>query len=71
MQSFDEYVKEMIDKGYIAKDGKPLKCYHCESTNFDEKEYYLDGRFIVIEKVVTCKDCNIKVGQWSYGTWEI
>lgn len=69
MSEIEQYVKEQIEKGYTNSEGAPLKCPHCESTDFDEKAWF--EWHVVCEKEVTCKSCGNIIGSWQYGRWEV
>lgn len=68
-ETFEEYVQQLTDAGYIAENGTPLKCQHCDSKRFDEKTYR-EGPYAV-EIEVFCKDCSRRVGHWAYGIWDV
>lgn len=59
----------MVMRGYYAKDGKPLKCYKCKSSNhiIIDNQFY-DGYYLC-EYACKCSKCNIQLGYWSYGGW--
>lgn len=66
---FSEYIKDLIDNGYILNDGTPLKCIHCESNDikFDHKSH-IQG--VVTEIEVTCNSCKNNTGNYYCGIWE-
>lgn len=75
-QTFEEYIEEMINEGYIAKDGTPLKCWNCKGTNFTEFGHdYLDYCYGVgvglLEYQLKCDECGKNVGYWVAGHWEV
>lgn len=58
--------------GYIDKDGEPLKCYYCKSTDLEECNHdYLDETYhgTVLEFDCRCKKCGKITGHWAYGHW--
>lgn len=67
---YQEYMKQLVDDGYINIDGKPLKCIDCESIDLHFNYYnHIQGNPCECE--VICNTCNHVTGIWSYGTWEI
>lgn len=64
------YIWRDIKKGYIDKDGTPLKCFKCESKELEEYGQYYEEHYC-IEYGVKCKDCGQKLGYWAYGSWEM
>lgn len=69
-KSTEEYVKDMVDNGFMSEDGEPLKCFKCESTeledaNIDRIEYG------ILEYDMRCKGCKTIVGHWAYGNWTL
>lgn len=67
--NIDEYISERINSGFIAKDGKPLKC-ECGCIDFtDFDEYFCQyGREEYAQK---CNRCGKTVGRWAFGYWQI
>lgn len=64
------HLKYMKSKGYILKDGTPIKCPYCKSSvledfNVDIMEY------IVLEYDTRCAKCGKILGHWSYGHWNL
>jgi hypothetical protein len=67
---FRYYIWRDIKKGYIAENGKPLKCYKCDSKDLEEYGHYYEEHWC-IEYGVKCKHCGQKLGYWAYGRWEM
>jgi hypothetical protein len=75
-ESFEDYINHMINEGFIAEDGTPLKCHHCEGKEFTEYEHdYLDHCYGVgvglLEYKLKCNNCDKNVGYWVAGHWEV
>ncbi|HHT98029.1 MAG TPA: hypothetical protein GXZ90_09085 [Clostridiales bacterium] len=70
MDRMHEYHNKLEDEGYIAEDGEPLKCQHCNNKSFVEKDSYFEcvGR---VEYTLVCDKCNEFAGHWAYGYWQI
>jgi hypothetical protein len=67
---FRYYIWRDIKKGYIDKNGAPLKCFKCNSKEmYEYSEYYEDH--LLVEYGVKCKHCGEKLGYWAYGSWEM
>lgn len=64
------YIWLDVKRGYIAKDGTPLKCYKCNSTNLENYNKYYEEHWC-IEYSVKCKEYGTKLGHWAYGNWEV
>lgn len=69
-EDMQKYIDELIEQGYIAEDGTPLKC-KCGNTDFETKNSYGDGNNIVEEMDIYCKECGNLVGHWAYGAWDM
>ncbi|MDP1513101.1 hypothetical protein Q8I65_23355 [Paenibacillus ottowii] len=67
--TLEEYINRQIADGYIAENGYPLKCHHCDSTKINIEDFY--DEHVVVEKEATCVDCGGRVGYWGYGNWEV
>ncbi|SDX05008.1 hypothetical protein [Paenibacillus sp. PDC88] len=70
-ETFGEYFERMISEGYIEEDGTPLKCPHCESADVEERNHLYEDYICLLEYQMFCKPCNVSIGQWSYGSWEV
>lgn len=75
-ETFEDYINHMINEGFIAEDGTPLKCIHCEEKEFTEYDHdYLDycyGHGVnLLEYKLKCNKCGKNVGYWVTGRWEI
>lgn len=71
METFKEYIEEQIKQGYLSeKDLAPLKCYHCGSTNLEDKNHSYENLGCVAYDRY-CTDCNKLASTWSYGAWDI
>lgn len=68
--SIEEELGQLIEEGYIALDGYPLKCVHCDSKNLKE-EIRDKIDYTVCETEMICLDCGKSTGYWSYGYWMI
>lgn len=68
-EKHEEHIKSLIADGYIAKDGEPLKCIHCESKELEEKLYYEEHW--IVERDIACKKCGKPLGNWAYGHWGV
>ncbi len=68
MSSMDIRISELIEHGYIKRNGTPLKCVHCDSSNLITGEEYW-GETGIEEYETICNDCKKLVGLWSYGRW--
>ena len=68
-KSFEQFLKEEIEAGYMSENGSPIKC-HCGCTDFKEVDKYHENGHVV-EYALECKneDCLKIVGRWSYGSW--
>lgn len=69
MTDMEKYIREQIDCGYIAENGTPLKCQFCDSKELETFHNHEDH--ILVEKLVYCKSCNERVGDWNYGSWSV
>jgi hypothetical protein len=66
----EEFVKDMIEKGYFDSDCNPLKCHKCESDKMKTiNSCYEEG--FQVEFEVMCEECHTILGYWSYGGWVI
>ena len=65
----EDYIKQMVDNGFIKEDGTPLKC-QCGCTDFEQSGEYWEEHTI-IEYALNCKTCGERVGYWAYGYWDI
>jgi hypothetical protein len=69
--SYDEFREALVKDGYIAENGKPLKCTNCESKDFKRvNKYYEMDYSCVVEYTCVCKDCDHTLGVWAYGSWQ-
>lgn len=66
----EDYLKNMIQMGYIHSNGAPIKCIQCDSENLVDK-IIEKSEHGIMEFAVNCKDCNQENGRWSYGNWLI
>jgi len=57
-----------IKAGYVDSTGKPLKCWKCGYTEFEQFDTYMEEHWVV-EYSLKCKQCGSGVGHWAYGTW--
>ncbi|MCC0684397.1 hypothetical protein [Clostridioides sp. ZZV14-6345] len=73
VNSFDEYIKYLEQKGYIDSERHPVKCFYCGCKKIKiDNEEHLDGFMSpVCEYDAICKSCNKKIGHWAYGSWGI
>jgi len=70
-KTFEEYLKEQIEEGYIKEDGMPLKC-GCGCTEFKQvKQYYGEGWIEEYSLECTNEDCLKIVGHWAFGYWSV
>ena len=69
MSDMDKYVKQLVDDGFIAEDGTPIKC-SCGCTDFERVKEYYDTHSLV-EYQLQCARCNKIVGHWAYGYWQV
>lgn len=69
-ESFEDYILRMVEKGYIATDGQPLKCSFCDSSKLENRNEYYEESYI-IEYQVFCGTCDKQVGLWAYGNWQL
>ena len=70
-ETFEDYIKRQVDEGYIANDGRPIKCV-CGCTEFKQvDQYYGEGYIEEYSLECTNQDCLKIVGNWSYGYWQI
>lgn len=52
-----------------SKDGSPIRCYKCGSTDIESKiEDRIDH--IVCEESFHCGACQTRVGYWAYGYFD-
>lgn len=62
--------EQLIVEGYIEEDGTPIKCYHCEHTEFEIKDKcHIEG--LLCEYGVYCKKCGKLTAYWAYGNWAV
>ena len=69
-ESLDDYYKDLIDNGYIHKDGAPKKCINCDNTDFNKINIYKED-YYVVEFQMECSKCKTVNGHWGYGYWQI
>ena len=67
MEDMQEYLKKMVDEGYINEDGSPIKCV-CGETEFEMTDKYY-SHFGIEEYQLKCPSCGAKVGHWAFGNW--
>lgn len=69
--SFEEYLKQEIEAGFIDSNGTPLKC-KCGCKKFKKVNVYNEEGWEV-EYSLECKNesCYKIVGTWSYGNWQL
>lgn len=69
--SFEEYMKQQVEEGYISENGTPLKCL-CGCINFKQMNVYLSEHGIE-EYSLQCtnSECLKIVGHWAYGNWQV
>jgi hypothetical protein len=66
---FQYRLNRLIRKGYISDTYEPLKCINCNSTRLRWTDTdTLDN--IVLEKEVSCNDCNEVIAYWITGNWD-
>ena len=71
MQTFEDYIKQMVKDGYWAeRDLAPLKCHNCDSNSLEDKNHSFEDS-ICCSYERWCKDCGKFVNEWSYGHWDI
>lgn len=62
-------------RGYIDKNGTPIKCRICKSKEITETNHQFGGWNIpegcLTEYDVICKKCGAVCGHWEFGSWEI
>ena len=69
--SFEDYMKEQIEEGYIAENGTPLKCW-CGCTDFKQvKQYYCEHGIEEYSLQCTNIECLKIVGHWAFGNWQV
>ena len=68
-QDVEEYINELIQDGYIAEDGTPLKCV-CHCTDFKMEDMFRESIGLV-EYSLKCRKCGTTVGHWAYGNWQV
>ncbi len=70
LDSFEDYVKDMIDSGYLNSDLSPKKCLKCDCEDMEQANVdRLDGWRDVLEYDMKCSSCGSITGHWSYGYW--
>jgi hypothetical protein len=58
---------EAVDSGFITKEGLPLKCDACFSTEFESVTIdTISG--IVCEAEIICKNCKVSIAYCAYGS---
>lgn len=70
-ETFEEFLERMIAEGYMDGNCRPLKCHYCGSTDVEERNHMYEDFSFVVEYQMFCKSCNVSIGQWSYGHWEV
>ena len=65
-----EAMHYLYTRGFITNDGEPKRCVYCGSNNMEVYDKMYDNCYLV-EYSVRCKDCNNRLGTWSYGSWSI
>lgn len=70
INTFEEYIVELIKNGYISENGHPLKCMWCDSPNL-RSDNFSHFNHTVCEYDIVCNDCDEIVGHWAYGSWHI
>lgn len=68
--TYDKYIKMMIDEGYIDNNLEPIKCPYCDENDLEDRNKYYEGGYLV-ECQVYCKNCGKKVGHYAYGNWDL
>jgi hypothetical protein len=68
VEDFEEYMKQQIKDGYIAENGKPLKCQFCDSKDFKLDNIFREEGYVVKYSIV-CQYCGKTIGTWAYGGW--
>ena len=69
--SFEDYMKEQIEEGYISANGTPLKCW-CGCTDFKQvKQYYCEHGIEEYSLQCTNIECLKIVGHWAFGNWQV
>lgn len=69
-QSIEQYLKELEEQGYIANDGKPLKCIYCDSSEIEEINHIYEEN-ILIEHEIECLNCFKITGLNIRDSWQI
>lgn len=69
-KSLARYYKWLEENGYIAEDGRPLKCIECGANTFTTfgERHSVHG---LEEYSLRCQECGSTVGTWSYGAWQL
>lgn len=70
MSDYGEYLQEQVDMGFIREDGRPVKCFNCESMDLVQGNVWHEGSYIV-EYTLICNTCKKQVGHWAYGSWQV
>lgn len=65
------YRTKMIECGYIAAEGSPIKCFHCNSKNMEKYNKYYDSAWGLVIFSVRCKDCQKDILTRFYGDWYV
>lgn len=66
----NEYIRGLMDDGYIGDKGQPMKCINCGSKNLEVFDEYYE-EYYKVEYSVRCKEYKHMTGTWSYGNWDI
>lgn len=68
--SFEGYVKDMVDSGYLNSDLSPKKCLKCDSEDMKQANVdRLDGWRDILEYDMKCNGCGNITGHWAHGCW--
>lgn len=69
METIEEYIKKMVELGFMTPKGEPLKC-QCGHEKFLDKVTDRNEHG-VLEFDRICTNCDRVVGNWAYGQWMI
>lgn len=68
---FAAYIEDEIRNGFLdEKTLEPIKCPHCNGTSLVYRSHHYES-YYVVEYEKWCVPCEKKIGNWSYGHWEI
>lgn len=61
--------KWLVWRGYLDKDGAPLKCPFCRCKEIETYNTFRHDQGFIEEYWVRCKNCKEHLGTWAYGSW--